>query len=52
MHKHESPPTDIENLISENLRRAFEDRAHEQVPDRFLDLLRQLRAQEEPRHDK
>ena len=37
---------DIEDQISENLRRAFKERADEKVPDRFLDLLRQLRDQD------
>ncbi|MDQ1901312.1 MULTISPECIES: NepR family anti-sigma factor [Paracoccus] len=35
----------VEKQIDENLRRAFEQDATEQVPDRFLALLEQLREQ-------
>ncbi len=37
---------EIEKQIDENLRRVYEQDATEEVPDRFLDLLRQLREQE------
>lgn len=36
----------VEKQIDENLRRAYEQDANDQVPDRFLDLLKQLREQE------
>ena len=36
----------FEKQIDENLRRVYEQDAKEQVPDRFLDLLKQLREQE------
>jgi hypothetical protein len=41
----------LEDQIADNLRRAFQERATEKVPDRFLDLLKQLRAQDETHHD-
>lgn len=37
--------TEVEKQIDENLRRAFEQDATEQIPDRFLALLDQLRDQ-------
>ncbi len=43
--------TALEEQITENLRRAFRQRAEEKVPDRFTDLLRQLRAQDEGGQD-
>ncbi|GGG77999.1 hypothetical protein GCM10011415_28680 [Salipiger pallidus] len=33
--------------IDQNLRRVYEDMLDEQVPDRFLDLIAQLRAQDD-----
>lgn len=36
----------VEKQIDENLRRVYEQDVTEQVPDRFLDLLKQLREQE------
>ncbi|MCB1391100.1 MAG: hypothetical protein KDK12_18450 [Rhodobacteraceae bacterium] len=47
----ESTSNALEDQIAENLRRAFNERASEKVPDRFLDLLRQLRSQDETDHD-
>lgn len=44
-------PNPLEDQIAENLRRAFHERAAEKVPDRFLDLLRQLRDQDKTPHD-
>lgn len=41
----------LEDQIADNLRRAFSERAEEKVPDRFLDLLRQLRDQEDGAHE-
>ncbi|MBN9889658.1 hypothetical protein I6N89_20335 [Pelagibaca abyssi] len=34
-------------VIDENLRRVYQDMLDEAVPDRFLDLIAQLRAQDE-----
>ncbi len=34
-------------VIDENLKRVYQDMLDEQVPDRFLDLIAQLRAQDE-----
>lgn len=42
----------LEDQIAENLRRAFSERAEEKVPDRFMDLLQQLREQDSPRNDR
>jgi len=36
----------LDAQIVENLRRAFNQTAEEAVPDRFLDLIRQLRQQD------
>ncbi|MDB6178153.1 NepR family anti-sigma factor [Paracoccus sp. Z330] len=36
----------VEKQIDENLRRVYEQDVTEQVPDRFLDLLKKLREQE------
>ncbi len=36
----------FEKQIDENLRRVYEQDLNDQVPDRFLDLLKQLREQE------
>ncbi|MBN8188854.1 MAG: NepR family anti-sigma factor [Salipiger thiooxidans] len=35
-------------VIDENLRRVYQDMLDEKVPDRFLDLIAQLRSQEDP----
>ncbi|MBE9640872.1 hypothetical protein IQ782_28925 [Salipiger pacificus] len=34
-------------VIDENLKRVYQDMLEEQVPDRFLDLIAQLRAQDD-----
>ncbi|SDI90123.1 NepR family anti-sigma factor [Alloyangia pacifica] len=34
-------------VIDENLKRVYQDMLDEQVPDRFLDLIAQLRAQDD-----
>ncbi|HCQ67355.1 MAG TPA: RNA polymerase subunit sigma-70 [Rhodobacteraceae bacterium] len=54
-HNHETSPS--KEQITENLQRAYRERAQEEVPDRFRDLLRMLREQghqhgraEEPRN--
>lgn len=36
----------LEKQIDENLKRVYQEDAKEEVPDRFLDLLKQLREQE------
>ncbi|WP_458792841.1 NepR family anti-sigma factor [Yoonia sp. MH D7] len=36
-----------ENLIRENLKRAFDDKATEELPTDLLELLAQLRGQDE-----
>ncbi|MEN9061936.1 MULTISPECIES: NepR family anti-sigma factor [Ponticoccus] len=38
--------TRLQDEIDENLRRAYNDVLKEDVPDRFTDLLNQLRAQD------
>lgn len=42
-----------EDSIDENLRRVYQDALEEDIPDRFLTLLEQLRAQEKkaPGHE-
>jgi hypothetical protein len=39
--------TPLEKQVEENLRRVYLAKAEEPVPDRFLDLLKQLRDLEE-----
>jgi hypothetical protein len=39
-------PTE-KHAVDENLRRVYEDMVDDDVPDRFLELLRKLRDQEE-----
>lgn len=36
----------VEQMIDANLKRAFDDVLNEDIPDRFTDLLAQLRASE------
>ncbi|WP_368660784.1 NepR family anti-sigma factor [Paracoccus sp. (in: a-proteobacteria)] len=36
----------MEQQIDENLKRVYDQDVNEQVPDRFLDLLRQLKEQD------
>lgn len=36
----------VEKQIDENLKRVYEQDATEQIPDRFLELLKQLREQD------
>lgn len=47
MMNDETQETRKENLIKENLRRAFDDKATEELPSNLLDLLAQLRGQDE-----
>lgn len=43
----ETQETQKENLIKENLRRAFDDKATEELPSDLMALLAQLRGQDE-----
>jgi hypothetical protein len=43
----EKAKSPLEQQVEENLRRVYKARAEEPVPDRFVELLKQLRAQEE-----
>lgn len=45
-----SAQKELEKLIKDNLQKAFKEKAEEEVPDRFLKLLDQLRQQEEEEH--
>ena len=42
----EKPKSDLRKDIDENLRRVFEDALKDEIPDRFKDLLAQLKAKE------
>ncbi|RPE67134.1 hypothetical protein EDD53_1538 [Pacificibacter maritimus] len=42
----DEPKTPLEEQIEENLRKVYQKTLDEQVPDRFLDLLEQLRQQD------
>lgn len=39
-------PKNLQDQIEKNLKKVFDDIAQEEVPDRFKDLLAQLRASE------
>ncbi|MEO0390170.1 MAG: NepR family anti-sigma factor [Pseudomonadota bacterium] len=41
-------PSKIEQEIDQNIKRAFDDIAEQELPSRFTDLLNQLRAQDAP----
>lgn len=43
----EKRKSELERQVEENLRRAYRAKAEEPVPDKFVELLRQLRSQEE-----
>ncbi len=43
---HERRKTAESEVIDENLRRVYEDMLEDKVPDRFLDLIAQLRSQD------
>ena len=49
MMTEKSPKPAIEAQIVENLRRAYNRKLEERVPDRLLDLLKQLKAQDDDR---
>lgn len=44
----EKPKSRVDQQIDENLRRVFEDVAKEDVPDRFKQLLKQLKEKDRP----
>ncbi|SLN14386.1 hypothetical protein AQS8620_00226 [Aquimixticola soesokkakensis] len=44
----EKPKSSAESQIEENLRRVYQQRLEEDVPDRFLSLLQQLKEQDSP----
>ncbi|MGZ9811485.1 NepR family anti-sigma factor [Pseudoroseicyclus sp. H15] len=39
---------DLEQLIDSNLRRVFQQEVQRDLPDRFVELLRQLKEQDSP----
>lgn len=46
-----SKTTKLDRQIDENLRRVYSDLSQEPLPDRFSQLLQQLRQQEEAKSD-
>ncbi|MEO8242328.1 MAG: NepR family anti-sigma factor [bacterium] len=46
--KAKTSTTSLEEQVVENLRRVYQEKASEAVPDRFLELLKQLKNQENP----
>ncbi|WP_098412618.1 NepR family anti-sigma factor [Thioclava sp. ES.031] len=42
----EKPKSSIRDQINQNLKRVYEEALQEEVPDRFKDLLAQLKAKE------
>ncbi len=47
MSKNEDSPND-DDVINQNLKRVYDDVAGQDIPDRFKDLLAQLKAQDSP----
>lgn len=47
--KNKDEASKIQALIDENLKRVYQESLDEQVPDRFQELLEQLRRKEAPR---
>ncbi len=43
---HDSENDNVRRQIDENLRRVYQEKVEEQLPDRFKDLLEKLKAQE------
>ncbi|WP_375688692.1 NepR family anti-sigma factor [Pseudooceanicola sp. LIPI14-2-Ac024] len=43
---HDSENDNVRRQIDENLRRVYQEKVEEQLPDRFKQLLDQLKAQE------
>lgn len=48
----DSPNAKTRQQIDENLRRVFQEKLDEELPDRFKDLLSQLRKQDEDKGNK
>lgn len=46
MKHHSSEPSKLQQQIDENLKRVYQEALEEQIPDRFKDLLEQLRQKE------
>ncbi|TMV77294.1 transcriptional regulator [Thioclava sp. BHET1] len=46
MAENDEKRTSLRKQIDENLKRAYEEELHREVPDRFTDLLDQLRKKE------
>ncbi|QFT63157.1 hypothetical protein SAMN05421853_11398 [Roseivivax halotolerans] len=44
---HDQPSTKRDDVIDENLKKVYRDMLEQDVPDRFLDLLSQLKEQDE-----
>lgn len=44
--REERKRVELEKQIDENLKRVYDEASTQQVPDRFLNLLEQLRAQQ------
>ncbi|WP_139218720.1 MULTISPECIES: NepR family anti-sigma factor [Roseivivax] len=47
MMAHDQPSTKRDDVIDENLKKVYRDMLEQDVPDRFLDLLSQLKEQDE-----
>lgn len=47
----ESKKTSIERQIEENLKRVYDEALNQEVPDRFHDLIAQLKARESKKDD-
>lgn len=52
MMTQERPDPTLSREIDTNLRKVYENVLNEEVPDRFKELLSQLRAEKEPAADK
>lgn len=44
---HRKPEINLDEQIEANLRRVFQEKVEEAVPDKFLQLLQQLKEQDE-----
>lgn len=47
MKHHSTEPSRLQQQIDENLKRVYQEALEEQVPDRFKNLLEQLRQKED-----
>lgn len=45
---HDSEKNNVNRQIDENLKKVFQSKLDEDLPDRFKDLLRQLKEQDAP----